>query len=328
MLRKLRHRFIRTWTQETKSCCLPVGHSLVLLTRTRSHRTGIAGDGDHKQKNAEFHPRLTGVFRIPWIPKPALRLGRARSESDGPHAHAREWLFFLLRLLIFSFFFFRSRDERQRIQVAGKLAEVHVGLLGRCRALVCHFRLQVLSVLHRLIVLALQVRHLHLDLLELALRLQHLDLRVLRETLSPEMRYNFADGADHVFHIGIAHTVKHGQADQALISVLRHRILPAPVAKAIAVIGMKMYRDVMHVYSNVFLTKRSKDLAAIRREFCQVETNWVQVPRRIGLCTNRGRNYSPDLAKSRGVADCDFSAPRQIRFQLAELLDAQSTCDV
>src|SRR6476646_8950768 len=68
-----------------------------------------------------------------------------------------------------------------------------------------------------------------------------------RSTRLAEMRYHLLDRTNHVFHVRIAHAMEHGQADQPLVGILRHRILAAPVTEALAVVGMAMHRNVMHV---------------------------------------------------------------------------------
>src|ERR1700678_1821771 len=72
---------------------------------------------------------------------------------------------------------------------------------------------------------------------------------------------NPAHGSHHVRHIVIVHSVKHWQTDQPLVCVLCNWILSRPVAKAMAIVRMKMHWNVVHIHSDILRTYSPKNLA-------------------------------------------------------------------
>src|SRR5579863_2829107 len=128
--------------------------------------------------------------------------------------------------------------------------------------------------------------------------------------------HNFPDRCDYVFYVLIAHGVEHWQADEPGIRVLGHRELAAFVSEMVAVVGMKVHRDVMHINADILRTQSSENFSTICRQTFQIETYGVQMPCRICLGTNRWRDHSRSRAESSGVTGGNFAPSSQVGIQL------------
>ena len=85
-----------------------------------------------------------------------------------------------------------------------------------------------------------------------------------------EVGDDFGHSMQYIFHILIAHTMKHRQADQPLIGCLRDRKLSALVAKTFPVIRMVMNGNIMDVDPDVLCPQGPEYGAAISAELWQV----------------------------------------------------------
>ena len=123
--------------------------------------------------------------------------------------------------------------------------------------------------------------------------------------------------------------MEHGQADQPLVGVLPQRETRRPDNRN----GPGNTDD-----GEPECSARSLQCfppAALRKISPRPADNFAR-SRRIGyrcqagltLGTNSGRNHSRDSAECGGVSSRDFSAPRQIRFQLLQLRDTQGTGNI
>src|SRR5205807_7561714 len=100
--------------------------------------------------------------------------------------------------------------------------------------------------------------------------------------------------------------MKHGQAYEPRIGILCYGEIPFGVTEAIAIIGMEVHRNVMHIHTDVFRSQGSKNLRSIRRKFFEVEANGVKMPCRLDVGPHNRRNDAANLAEAAGVAfrDC------------------------
>ncbi len=89
-----------------------------------------------------------------------------------------------------------------------------------------------------------------------------------------------------------------------------------------------MHRNVVHIDADILRAQRLENLAAVRLQLHSIKPDRIQMPRRIDLGSNRRRNDLRDLAKCGRITFRDLPAPRQIRLQLLQLLNAQGTSNV
>src|SRR5712671_5982584 len=136
---------------------------------------------------------------------------------------------------------------------------------------------------------------------------------------------DLCDCANYVSRVFISHAVKYGKADQALIRLFRHGEFSALVIKAHPIIWVQVYRDVMHVDAYIFRPQGAKHFCSPRRQTRQIQSNRVEMPGRISLLTNAGNHYSGQVTKRSGIHSGDFATARQVRFQLMQLGNPQST---
>src|SRR5438093_389424 len=116
--------------------------------------------------------------------------------------------------------------------------------------------------------------------------------------------------SDHILHIPIPHRMKHRQADEPLVSIFGHRKLSAFVAKAIAIIRMKMNRNVMNVHADVFPPERPENFTSVGAQFAQIKTDGIQVPGGINFRPHRRAQNCGNFAEGRRVSRRDLSSSR------------------
>ena len=100
------------------------------------------------------------------------------------------------------------------------------------------------------------------------------------------MRYHLVDRVNCVFHILIAHAMKHRQTDQPLVGIFRHRIVAAPVTETLPVVGVAMHRNVMHIDPDILRPQGAENFAAAGVPLVRAEPNRIKMPRRVGIVTD------------------------------------------
>src|SRR5579864_9787644 len=113
------------------------------------------------------------------------------------------------------------------------------------------------------------------------------------------MSYNFSHCPNHIVRILIGHSMKHGKTEQPRICILCHRKVSRFVAETIAVVGMKMYWNIMHIHADVFRAQCAENLGAIGCDLCQIEANRIQMPRRVYLSADNRWHYPGKFTKNR-----------------------------
>src|SRR5437667_5323505 len=108
---------------------------------------------------------------------------------------------------------------------------------------------------------------------------------------------HFLHRTDHVVDVIVCHPVKHRKADQALVSRFGNRKLSAFVAEAIAVVRMKVNRNVVDVNANVLRSQRAENLGPADGELPKLKADRIQVPRRLNLGRNCRNNDSRNFVK-------------------------------
>src|SRR3954453_3096325 len=143
-----------------------------------------------------------------------------------------------------------------------------------------------------------------------------------------EVGNNFRHGVQYVFHILVTHTMKHRQADQPFVCCLGYRKLSAFVAKALTIIRMVMDGNVVNVDPDVFCTQGPEYSAAIGAELWQIDSNRIEMPRRIDVLANTRNDHSRKLAEHCRIPFGNLPAPGEIRIQFLNLLQAERASDI
>src|ERR1700686_536644 len=114
---------------------------------------------------------------------------------------------------------------------------------------------------------------------------------------STVVSHNLAQATNHIPPILIAHPVKHRQADQALVSVLRDGILASQISEAIAIVGMAMHGNVVNVHANVLRPQLAENLSSIGAQFFEIEPDGIKMPRRVHTGPHPGKCHSRKTAE-------------------------------
>src|SRR5207247_1092979 len=115
---------------------------------------------------------------------------------------------------------------------------------------------------------------------------------------------HFLHRTDDVAYVIVCHPVEHRKADQTLVSRFGNGKLSAFVAEAIAVVRMKVNRNVVDVDANVLGSQRAENFGPGAGELPKLKPDRVEMPRRHNLgrnCRNNdSRNFAQCGRESRG----------------------------